>query len=116
MPWPMAPGVLGMARITRAVGPHAARKEKIEAPAAMEIIKAPPCATLASAGASPFSTCGFLATTQAVIFFGPISDGAASKVMALILASFLSWGEGLGSTTITGPTPLASQPLSKAPP
>ena len=36
----------------------------IEVPAAMEIISAPLCAKPASVGASPFSTCGLIATTQ----------------------------------------------------
>ena len=44
--------------------PDAETSAATDVPAAMEIIKAPACAKFANAPASPFSTCGLIATTQ----------------------------------------------------
>src|SRR4051812_1825678 len=115
MPAPMAPGVLGMARIMRAFFPHALVSAATEVPAAMEIISAPLAAKFASAGASPFSTCGLIATRQTD---GLVStwDGAAASAIFFTLASFFNSADGLGSTTVMDLTPLFSQPLSRADP
>src|SRR5262245_23909091 len=111
MPWPIDPGVLGMARMMRAFGPQASRNAAIEVPAAMEIIKALP-AMAASAGASPFRICGLMATMQ-VSILALTCDGAATRVMAFARASFLISTEGLGSTTMMDFSLLARQPLSR---
>src|SRR5581483_1855794 len=114
----MATGVLGMARMMRAFFPHALASASIGVPAAMESIKAPGfflsgAAKLASAAASPFSTCGLIATTQTDgLRF--TSDGAANREIFFAFASLRSSGDGLGSTTWMDLAPLLSQPLSRA--
>src|SRR5436190_23246028 len=120
MPAPMAPGVLGIARMMRAFLPQALVIASTDVPAAMEIIKAPAfcfqgSAKPASAPASPLSTCGLIATTQTDIL--PFTcDGAANKVSFLLFASLRSSGEGLGSTTRMDLRPLFNQPFNKADP
>src|SRR3954468_12260995 len=115
MPAPMAPGVLGMARMMRAFFPQAFAMASTEVPAAMEIISAPDWAKPASNGASPFSTCGLIATTQ-TYGLRLIWDGAAAKAIFPLLASLRSSAEGLGSTTAMDLMPRLSQPLSRADP
>src|SRR5256885_14733619 len=115
MPAPIAPGVLGMARMMRAFFPQALAIAATEVPAAMEIIRAPDRAKPASADASPLSTCGLIATTHTE-GFAFASDGAANSAILLLFASLRSSGEGLGSTTAMDLTPLFSQPLSRAEP
>src|SRR5258708_38935133 len=104
-----------MARIIRAFFPQALVSAATEAPAAMEIISAPCPAKPANAGASPFSTCGLIATTQTDgSFFA--CDGAANSAIFFALANLRNSAEGLGSTTAMDLTPVFSQPLSKAEP
>src|SRR5690348_8599499 len=111
----MAPGVLGMARMMRAFFPQALLRASTEVPAAMDNIKEPPAAKPASAAASPFSTCGLIATTQTDgLRF--TSDGAANREIFFAFASLRSSGDGLGSTTWMDLAPLLRQPLSRAEP
>src|SRR4051794_23707843 len=110
MPAPMAPGVLGMARMMRAFFPQASIKAATDVPAAMEIISAPDCAKPANVPASPFSTCGLTAITQTEGFCFT-DDGAAKSAIFFALASLRSSAEGLGSTTLIDLRPVLSQPF-----
>ena len=65
-------------------------------------------------GASVFRICGFSAMTQARKRFGAASMLGSSFTPCLDIA--LSCGDGCVSTTTTGPSPRAIQPLSSAPP
>src|SRR5262245_14812894 len=98
MPRPMAPGVLGIARMMRAFLPQAWVRAAIEVPAAMEIISAPLCANPARVAASPFSTCGLMATTQTA-GLRLTAEGMSNRAIFLALAHWRSWADGLGSTT-----------------
>src|SRR5881394_1358181 len=109
MPAPMAPGVLGMARMMRAFLPQALVSAATEVPAAIEIINAPDRAKPASTGASSFNTCGLIATRQAAgLRF--TCDGVANSAIFFVRASLRSSAEGLGSTTEMDLTPRFSQP------
>src|SRR5258705_12709607 len=100
----MAPGVLGMARMMRALRPQSWVKAWTEVPAAMEIISAPPCAKPARVAASPFSTWGLIATTQTE-GLRLTADGAATRAIFFALASLRNCADGLGSTTLMDLTP-----------
>src|SRR5215469_13077212 len=115
MPHPIDPGVLGMARMMRAFRPQAAASALIDVPAAMEIIKAPDRAKPASASASPFKTCGLIATRHTE-GLRSTSDGVAKSAIFFVRASLRSSAEGLGSTTRMDLTPRPSQPFNRAPP
>src|ERR1700760_3076412 len=68
----------------------------------------------ASAGASPFSTCGLMATTQTVGL--PFTRSVSVRVIFFARASFLRFAPGLGSTTVIGLMPFPSQPFNRADP
>src|SRR5215510_1142711 len=115
MPLPMAPGVLGMARMMRACLPQAWARASIEVPAAMEIINAPACAKPVRVAASPLSTCGLIATTQTA-GLRLTEEGASNRTIFFALAHLRNCADGLGSPTVTALTPRSSQPLSRADP
>src|SRR5580692_8744757 len=115
MPWPIDPGVLGMARMMRAFFPQAVASATTEVPAAMEIISAPAWAKLANACASPFKTCGLIATTQ-TDGLRLTAEGVANSAIFFARASLASSADGLGSTTVMDLTPRPSQPFKRADP
>src|SRR5579862_1103575 len=115
MPFPIAPGVLGIAR-TMFARPHALRRFAMPVPAAMEIISAPDRAMGRNRIASVLSTCGFSATTQAATEASASSSTSRNSAIRFVFASPTRCWRGFGSTAPIGRMPCAVQLLMSAPP
>src|SRR6516225_9209067 len=116
MPLPMEPGVLGMARTSRARAPHPERRKPVVMPAAIERTRAPVLPRDERSAVSPLITWGFSARTAAASLGRREGSRSLWSFIFFARASALRALEGVGSTTWIDEKLLeAIQPLSSAP-
>src|SRR5260221_3931032 len=117
MPWPMAPGVLGIARTSRGRDPNAAMGRSVVIPAAMDRPRAAVLPSAPRRAVSPFSTWGFTASTIDERDGNSSAAKAAWRWMARPAAAAFTSSDGRGSMTWMAEKLLAAiQPRMSAPP